>query len=660
MRFKRSKRFPIAIFLILVLLLLAPFVLTSCGGGGGGTGGGGGNGGSTPDNSPPVSTNPSTSNDEPNPSQTPEPANKGALIVISMPDRSAYAVIAGPCDYPGEENDLTYTAGDALDFKDTLLNSGSWNGAQVIVQNNVHVTKSMIQQAVANGKNNLADGGLFVFFYSGHGTNTGGNGYIIPYDGGISSSNMISQYELRSWINDLPMAAKKYVLIDSCFSGLFIGKSVYSPNTYMKAKYMPVNGSGSAYKSEDFSKSLVGLPNTYVMTSSKGSELSWESGYLQNGVFVYYLCEGLSSGSAIGPADSNSNGTITAEELSQYVPGRTNNYVVNGTYWQYTQQPQTYDNVSGDLPVKSSSGGGNPNPDPTPTPTPAQSPAPDPNVAAGGDVLITISMPDRSAYAVIVGMADYPGTEHDLTCTDDDAIDFKNSLSGSSFWSGADIKVQNIQVTKAVIQQAVENAKNNINSDGLFVFLYSGHGSNSGGTGYLIPYDGAENSAMMISDSELKNWINAFAPTTKKAIFIDSCFSGLFINKNFQFYSTNYMKAKYMPIKGSDNNYFAENFPKTLVGLSNTYVMTSSKGSEVSWESNYLQNGVFVYYLCEGMGSSGAAFGPADTNGNSAITSEELGWYVPSRTSSYVVNNSSGYNQQPQIYDNYSGELRIK
>lgn len=653
--FKKYKKFSLFIF-TLVILSAFVLILSGCGGGGNGGGGGGGSSDNPPANSStPDATPPQTPPD----SVPPAPDNKGALITITMPDHSATAVLVGICDYPGEENDLRFTAKDALDFKNSLIGSPSWSGANVDIQNNIQVTKEKILAAVSAAKNNTADNGLFIFLYSGHGTNSGSTGYIIPYDGAYGYSWMISENELRNWLDSFPSSSKKYVLLDACYTGSFIDKSAGLKSTLLKNKFMKMNASSDNYTSEKFVKSLVGSSNTYVMTSSKESETSFESYDLQSSVFVYYVCEGLGSGSTNGPADANSNNIITAAELSSYVPSRVNNYVVNSSYYYYTQQPQSYNNCDSDIIIKGASAG-NPDPAPDPTPGPNPDPTPSPGSGDGGDIIITISKSDSSACAVLVGMADYPGTENDLTYTVNDAIDFKNSLIGSSFWSGANVNIQNISATKSVIQAAVANAKNTIANDGLFIFLYSGHGSNSGGTGYLIPYDGVDSVASRISEDDLRGWIDSFSVSSKKYIIIDSCYSGNFIDKNLTKGGNAYMKAKTIFIKGSDPAYKSEKFAKSLTGLSNTYVITSSKGSEVSWESGYLKNGVFVYYICEGLGA-GAEFGPADSNINNAITAEEIGAYAPSRTNNYVYNSSNGsYTQQPQIYDNYSGELRTK
>lgn len=290
----------------------------------------------------------------PSPTQTASPPNKGVLITISMPDNSAYAVIACPTDYPGGNNDLRYTADDGIDLKNSLAGSAFWAGASVNIQNDAHITKAMIQEAVNNARLTVANNGLFIFFYSGHGTNSGTTGYMIPYDGISGTANRISQDDLRNWLDEFPASVKKYVLIDACNSGYFIDKKLKDANRmiYMKPKFVEIEGFDPNYKGENFAKSITGSPNTYVMTASRGNQLSWEIGAeIQNGIFTYYLCRGLGAGATIGPVDADANNAVTAEELTVYVPPPVSAYITANNPG-YDQNPQSYDNYDGDMRVK--------------------------------------------------------------------------------------------------------------------------------------------------------------------------------------------------------------------------------------------------------------------------------------------------------------------
>lgn len=330
-------------YTFLAICALAIFTSLSCGGGGGLSSVSAPAPVLAPDRSP-----------IPTPTQTASPPNKGVLITISMPDNSAYAVIACPTDYPGDNNDLRYTADDGIDLKNALIGSAFWNGANVNIQNDVHVTKAMIQEAINNVRAApIANDGLFIFFYSGHGTNSGTTAYVIPYDGISDVSKRISQDDLRAWLNEFSAAVKKYVLIDACNSGYFIDKKLKgSDPVYMKPKLVKVEGFDPNYKGENFAKSIVGSPNTYVMTASLGNQLSWEiGGAVQNGIFTYYLCQGLGAGAVIGHADADASNTITAEELTAYVPPLVSAYVT-ANIPSYDQNPQSYDNYADNMRIK--------------------------------------------------------------------------------------------------------------------------------------------------------------------------------------------------------------------------------------------------------------------------------------------------------------------
>lgn len=251
---------------------------------------------------------------------TPEPGNNGVLITMAMPDNSAIAVLAGPTDYPGGSYDLDYPANDAIDLKDSLVNSNLWNGANIFFENDIHVTKEKIHTAIINAKNNINNNGLFIFLYSGHGSNLGKTGYLVPYDGINSSSERISQTELKAWLLEFPVSVKKVVFIDSCYSGLFIGQKAFKTPAG-KIKFAALPGSDPSFEG-DFVENLTGVSNLVCISASAGGELAQESSILQNGVFTYYIVEGLSYGEAIGPADFNNSNDISIEEVHSYTAPR--------------------------------------------------------------------------------------------------------------------------------------------------------------------------------------------------------------------------------------------------------------------------------------------------------------------------------------------------
>lgn len=576
----------IKFYLFTLICIFISIILSGCGGGSS----------ATADKAPASSALISS---EPSATPTPEPADKGALITITMKDNfgivSAIAVLAGPTDYPGGDNDLTYTAKDVIDFKNAVINSTLWKDASVDIQDNVQVTKEMIQSAVASAKNKIANDGTFIFMYSGHGTNSANTGYLVPFDGINDASKMISEDDLKGWLNGFASSVKKCVLLDSCNSGSFINKGLKSYG--VKSKFIPVKGSSANYKNEKFAKSLEeGISNIYVMTASSGTEASYEDSVLQNGVFTYYMNNGLWTGSVIGPADKNADNSIGADELYEYVlktvpictqysPTRAN---------PKPQNPKSYNNCASAPAIKAGA-----------------------STLYNKGAIITMSTSNNSICAVLIGVADYNTEDSDakLNYPAKDAIDLKNSLLGGTFPIDSTVDIQNnVQVTKANVQAAVTNAKNKIAKDGLFIFFFSGMGQKFGGTAYLTPYDGYDDISKNITKNELKGWLDEFDSSIKKYILLDSSFSG-----GFNLDSTN------------------------------TYVMTACSGAEVILESADLQNNIFSYYLQLGLGT-GVLLANADLNADKKITAEELSAYIPPLVTAYAAG------QHPQTYKNFSGD----
>lgn len=255
-------------------------------------------------------------------------------------------------------------------------------------------------------------------------------------------------------------------------------------------------------------------------------------------------------------------------------------------------------------------------------------------------------------YAVLVGIEDYPGSSYDLSYCVDDANDLKQALQNSASWSNSKIvTLTNSNAPKAKIQSEVQEAKTALKNDGLFVFLYSGHGTNDGNTGYIVPYDGINDSSKLLSEDELETILSSFSSTVKKLVLIDSCNSGHFIDQRM--YKTGTGKIKFAAIHGANPVFYGEGLDKSLNSIPNTICLTACAGSETAQESSSLQNGIFTYYIVEGFGNA-STIGPADTNNSRSISAEEVYNYTAPRASNYNPG------QNAKIKDNYSGDLLIK
>ena len=104
-----------------------------------------------------------------------------------------------------------------------------------------------------------------------------------------------------------------------------------------------------------------------------------------------------------------------------------------------------------------------------------------------------IEVIERTAYAIVIGISDYPGSNDDLNYCDDDAIAVYNMLIDDyNFKSENIIYLQDSSATKADIDNAFNTIASVINPLDIFFFYYSGHGG--GNTEYIGPFYASINS----------------------------------------------------------------------------------------------------------------------------------------------------------------------
>lgn len=337
-------------FIIFAIIIFLSSLIAGCGGGSGGPG----------VSLPPAPTFDSYPGYTPYLTPTPTPPAGTTKL---------YVVLVGIADYPGDSPgpnaDLIWTVKDVNDFYNALKDCNLWKETTVTVDKltNLQATKANIINALNTAKTSVTEDDMFVFCYSGHGTHydngTYDTGYLVCYDGiqiqdgqaYAVESGCLSQDELESLLSAIPAATKKYIVMDSCFSGLMIDKAIESNKSNVRIKYIPMKNSNPNMKFKGaFSKSLTGLSNIVCVTACAGDEVSYESGALQNGVLIHYMVEGLANGSVVGLADANHNSSISAEETYNYAAPKI-------TFWAdiYTdtgQHPQVLDNFFGELAVK--------------------------------------------------------------------------------------------------------------------------------------------------------------------------------------------------------------------------------------------------------------------------------------------------------------------
>lgn len=182
-----------------------------------------------------------------------------------------------------------------------------------------NLTKNQILGQISANFSSADSNDVSLFYFSGHGTVGGGIGYLYTVD-----REYISSFELRNALDRIP--GTKYVIIDACNSGSFIGKS-----PTVQSESLDPAASADAFSSA-FTAAFAGSskridkPGYFVLTAAHSSELSWE--YRINGkpvgIFTYFLLEGIgwshTGGYALGAmnADFNGNRIVTFTEAFNY------------------------------------------------------------------------------------------------------------------------------------------------------------------------------------------------------------------------------------------------------------------------------------------------------------------------------------------------------
>lgn len=239
-----------------------------------------------------------------------------------------YAVVVGITDYPGSYNDLNYPDDDASEMS-SLLSSRGWTVVTKLLDS------AATSDAVATAISDLASSigtdrnSTVLFYYSGHGDLEDGTAYIVPYDsidtnGNIIKSSMISASEMSQLLGALE-CENKLLILDSCYSGGFVGSSSTSSDTSSQNYGYYESGTGEAdllyalsHSSEFIAKNLAenGDPDVLCISAAGSEEMSWDDSDHKNGAFTYYLLASADSG------DSNGDGYVSATEAYSYAKAK--------------------------------------------------------------------------------------------------------------------------------------------------------------------------------------------------------------------------------------------------------------------------------------------------------------------------------------------------
>jgi hypothetical protein len=202
-------------------------------------------------------------------------------------------LFVGISDYPGEGNDLPYTASDATRVRDALINGVGMRTADGIVLTDAEATRDGVRRAIARLAQQSTPRTTFVFFYSGHGNQVpraggpdaadpdGRDETISLYDGDITDDEFAG-------LLDAFRGGRQMIVIDACYSG-------------------------------GFSKDAISRPGRIGFFSSEEDVLSAVASKFEAGGYLSYF---FAQAIANRQADEDRNGSVTALELSTYLRER--------------------------------------------------------------------------------------------------------------------------------------------------------------------------------------------------------------------------------------------------------------------------------------------------------------------------------------------------
>jgi uncharacterized caspase-like protein len=203
-------------------------------------------------------------------------------LVFVFVDAKTYGVIVGVAEYESKEYNLRFSDDDAILFN-RLLTSGKDN-SNITLLTNKNATRQNVLDALELQFSKADESDMVVFYFSGHGNDSS----FLTTDVDIWGQNVLKHKDVKEAFKKC-RAKIKFCIADACFSGGIKSRSSYKGLNQSKLELI-------------------------IFMSCKANETSLEYPKVQQGVFSYFLIEGLK-----GYADFNKDKQITIKELYTYV-----------------------------------------------------------------------------------------------------------------------------------------------------------------------------------------------------------------------------------------------------------------------------------------------------------------------------------------------------
>jgi hypothetical protein len=218
-------------------------------------------------------------------------------------------------------------------------------GANVAADSSQAPTKGNLEADLASFKGLMGSNDEFVFYFSGHGmqSNDLTVEYFVPYGAILSETNgsgaqtstyyygdtalSVSDTEMGSLLSQNIPTSRKVVILDSCNSGGFIGRSLdvdispqsTSPYPAPGVTIGTINQAIANYVTYPSGSGAISPYNASVLSASGADESCYDDGDHLHGAMTYYFLQTASQ------ADFNGDGSVTVREAFSFVKAAIEN-----------------------------------------------------------------------------------------------------------------------------------------------------------------------------------------------------------------------------------------------------------------------------------------------------------------------------------------------
>jgi len=252
------------------------------------------------------------------------PSERPAAISSEVGIGDLYAVVVGVSNYGNPKiPKLSLADKDARDFADFLnsqKNLFKKTHLKLLINENAtqtEVKKQLFYELRQAGKNDTV-----VIFFAGHGAddpNMPGEFFFLTHDANPDYLEATAVNMSRTWFMQKLDSRRIVIVADTCHAGGFSSKGSRSIESSLVR----------------FMNQFQQAEGRFFISSCRPDEISKEDRSLGNGVFTYYLLEGLR-----GKADANGDGVVTLQEAYECVYEKAKDFTRGGQHAKMSAQAE--------------------------------------------------------------------------------------------------------------------------------------------------------------------------------------------------------------------------------------------------------------------------------------------------------------------------------